>query len=155
MASSSNHDSTESSVAFGALLDRLRELGLPAGDYAIFGSGPLAVRGIVEAPGDLDVLCRGRAWDQVCDLAPLRTVEPWGVELVELDAGRLSFGKRWAIGSFDEDELIETAEILAGLPFVRLWHVIEYKTLSGRAKDQRHLEALRNHHEYHRSDAHD
>ena len=32
-------------------------LELPAGDYAVFGSGPLTVRGIIPFSNDLDVLC--------------------------------------------------------------------------------------------------
>ena len=44
------------------LLGRLRALELPAEDYAVFGSGPLAVRGLIEHIGDLDVVARGPAW---------------------------------------------------------------------------------------------
>ena len=50
------------------LFDRLRDLALPSGDYAVFGSGPLAIRGIIEACGDLDVLCKPNVWDIVLEL---------------------------------------------------------------------------------------
>lgn len=123
------------------LFERLRGLQLPVGEFVIFGSGPLVVRGVIEAGHDLDVLCRGPAWEAVCALAPPQP-SAWGVDLVNLDEGRLTFGTRWAIGEVDTDELIETAEIIDGLPFARLQHVIAYKRLSGRPKDLDHLAAL-------------
>lgn len=123
------------------LFDRLRALRLPIGEFVVFGSGPLVVRGVIDASNDLDVVCRGPAWEAVCALSP-PTRSPWGVDLVCLDDGRLTFGTRWAIGDVDTDELIDTAEIIDGLPFARLRHVIAYKRLSGRPKDLEHLAAL-------------
>ncbi len=127
----------------GKLFSRLRALHLPAGDYVVFGSGPLVVRGIIEASGDLDVVCRKAAWDAVCALAPPKKVAPWSVELVSFDQDRLTFGRSWAIGEVDPDLLIDTAEIIDGLPFAQLEHVLGYKKLSRRPKDLAHLEAYR------------
>lgn len=120
----------------------LRELELPADDYVIFGSAPLAVRGIIPAVNDLDVVCRGSAWEAVCAQSAPERNERWGVELVELYGGRLTFGTEWAIGEVAVDELIETAEWIDGLPFARLDLVEAYKRLSGRPKDLDHLRAL-------------
>jgi hypothetical protein len=120
----------------------LRSLQLPANDYAIFGSGPLVVRGVIETANDLDVLCRGAAWEAVCTLAPPKWDPKWSVELVSLYDDRLTFGTRWAIGEVDVDELIDSAEMIEGLPFARLAYVIEYKKRSARPKDIEHLEAL-------------
>ena len=41
------------------------------------------------------------------------------------------------------DELIDTAETIEGLPFVRLEHVVAYKRIRASAKDQVHLEQYR------------
>ena len=57
--------------------------------------------------------------------------------------GAVTFGKKWGIGKFDVDELIDTAEIIDGLPFVRLEHVICYKKIRASAKDLLHLDKLR------------
>jgi hypothetical protein len=48
-----------------SLFDEVKALNLPRGDFAIFGSGPLIVRGIIPASNDLDIICRGEAWDEV------------------------------------------------------------------------------------------
>lgn len=124
------------------LFERMRSLRLPPDDYAIFGSGPLVVRGVIEATNDLDILCRGAAWDAVCALAAPKHDPKWEVELVSLLDGRLTFGTSWAIGEVDVNEVIDTAETIDGLPFARLAFVVEYKKVSSRPKDLAHLEAL-------------
>ena len=63
--------------------------------------------------------------------------------IVSLFDGTVTIGTEWAIGEFDVDELIDTAETIDGLPFVRLVHVIRYKEIAARPKDLRHLELLR------------
>ena len=122
--------------------EALRRLELPQHDYAIFGSGPLIVRGIVGMGNDIDVVCRGHAWELVKAKGEVRYLEQYDVDIVEIDVGSLSFGTQWGIGDFDIDELIDTAEEIAGLPFVRLEHVVAYKRIANRAKDIAHLQAL-------------
>ena len=127
----------------GHLFDLVRSLELPDGDFAIFGSGPLIVRGVVEASNDLDVLTRGAAWERARDCGVLVYLPEHDVEIVSLFDGAVTIGTEWAIGEFDVDELIDTAETIDGLPFVRLVHVIRYKEIAARPKDLRHLELLR------------
>ena len=126
----------------GDVFDLLRSLELPAGDYAIFGSGPLIVRGIIEVGNDLDVLARGAAWDAALDLGDLVYLREHDVEVVSCFDGVVTIGTEWAIGEVDVDELIDTAEIIEGLPFARLEHVIRYKQIAARPKDLRHLELI-------------
>lgn len=125
-----------------ALFDLLRSLELPGGDYAVFGSGPLIIRGVIPPTNDLDILCRGSAWQRACALGQMTHLEEHGVDVVTCFDGAIQLGTRWAIGDSDVDELIDTAEIIHGIPFVRLEHVIAYKRLAGRAKDLQHLEQL-------------
>ena len=47
-----------------AYLAELKALNLPLGHYAIFGSGPLAVRGIREA-ADLDIIVSESLWKEL------------------------------------------------------------------------------------------
>lgn len=125
------------------LFERLRGLDLPAGQYAVFGSGPLLVRGVIEDAGDLDVLVRRPAWESVSRVGTLVEIEE-GVMIVSVDDGALTFGRSWAYGDFDIDELIDTAEIIDGLPFVLLEHVVTFKEAADRAKDREHLALLAN-----------
>ena len=124
------------------LIARLQSLALPAGDYAVFGSGPLIVRGIIEATNDLDVISRGAAWDRACELGDLVYLAEHDVEVVSFDDGAITVGTGWAYGEVDIDRLIDTAELIEGLPFVRLEHVVRYKQAAARPKDLIHLRAL-------------
>ena len=126
-----------------SLFDRVKRLNLPVSDFAIFGSGPLIVRGIIPASNDLDIICRGQAWETVKAIGVLEYLSKYDVTVVTMCGGRLTFGTKWAIGEFDIDELIDGAEEIDGLPFVRLEHVTSYKEISKRPKDLRHIEALR------------
>ena len=124
------------------LIDLLRSLELSPGDFAVFGSGPLLVRGIIDAASDLDVISRRAAWDRACKLGDLVYIEEHGVEIVSFFDGAITVGTSWAYGEVDIDRLIETAELIDGVPFVRLEHVVRYKEAAARPKDLIHLRAL-------------
>jgi hypothetical protein len=125
------------------LFDDLIKLDLPKDDYAVFGSGPLIVRGIIPASNDLDVVCRGAAWEKVKTIGTLQYNDDYDVEIVTLFDGRVTFGNKWGIGNFDVDDLIDGAEYIYELPFVRLEHVVEYKLIRVSAKDLSHIDALK------------
>ena len=67
----------------------------------------------------------------------------YDVTIVNLPDCDITFGTSWGIGKFDIDVLIDGAETIESLPFVRLEHVIAYKTIRSSAKDLAHLAALR------------
>ena len=122
------------------LFDRLRAMSLPDGSYAVFGSGPLAIRGLIDGVGDLDIIVREPAWSRICDAG---TSVMYGDHLT-IDLGNgLTFGRSWAYGDFDVETLIDNAETIDGLPFVQLEAVAAYKQIAGRPKDLRHIAILR------------
>ncbi len=124
------------------LLQRLRALSLPLGHYAVFGSGPLLVRGLIPDVGDLDVLVRGPAWSTAAEHGQVIRLDAYDIDVISVDGGALTFGRTWGIGSFDVDTLIDTADIIDGIPFVTLDHVIVYKRMANRPKDVHHLELM-------------
>ena len=132
-------------VRLSALFDSVKNLNLPSSDFAIFGSGPLVVRGIIPQANDVDVICRGSAWDIVRSVGRLEYLEAYDVTIVSVCDGQISFGTKWGIGEFDEDELIDNAIHIDGLPFVSLKDVVRYKLIRGSPKDLAHLEALKKH----------
>ena len=126
------------------MLRRLLDLELPDGEWALFGSGPLLARRWIEDVGDLDVIARGRAWDVAQTLGRPLHLDEHDVDVVAIEGG-ITIGARWAIGSFDVDELIDTAEFVDEVPCVRLEHVAAYKEIARRPKDLRHLEIIAAH----------
>lgn len=125
------------------VFDKLRQLNLRPNGYAIFGSGPLVIRGIIPYANDLDVLCHQDVWELISSIGTTEFLPAYDVTVAKLFGGAVTFGTRWGIGDFDVGELIETAEVIDALPFVRLEHVICYKKIRSSEKDLRHLGALK------------
>jgi hypothetical protein len=125
------------------LLQKVQQLRLPVGDFAIFGSGPLLVRGIIDGVGDIDILCRGNAWLKASSIGELVYLDEYDVEIISIDDGLITLGRSWGYGDFDVDELIDSAEEINGLRFVLLRYVIEYKQIANRAKDLKHLDLIK------------
>ena len=125
------------------LVRKLSGLGLTDGDWAVFGSGPLLLRGWIDDAGDIDIITRGPAWaraHQLGDEIRLRD----GSIIIDTGEG-VTIGTRWLYGEPDIDELIDTAEIVAGVPCVRIEHVERYKRLADRPKDRVHLAIIESH----------
>lgn len=130
------------------LFDYLRKLDLPP-DYAIYGSGPLSVRGIIEASNDLDVLCGPDSWAVATKLGDVVHLADYGVDVVSILDDHITFGTRWGIGDFDVAELIRSADEIDSLRFVRLEYVEAYKFIRSSEKDRGHLQALRKYQQDH------
>ncbi len=127
------------------LIARLRELDLPRGHWALHGSGPLLLRGWIDEVGDLDVVCRGPAWERALEVGEITILEPDGVEIVAVDGGAITIGRSWRYGETPIDTYLDTAEDLDGIPCVRLEHIVAYKRIAGRPKDVDHLRVIGEH----------
>lgn len=120
------------------LFDELKKLSLPEGEWAVFGSGPMWVRGIRES-SDIDVIARGAAWDWARANGKTGVKEGSGLECVSFCDGDIEVYRAWYPGEWDIDALIDTAEMIDGIPFVRLEHVVAWKNVMGREKDAKDL----------------
>jgi len=123
------------------LIKKLLSLNLPTDDYAVFGSGPLYAHNIIKKPRDLDVLARGEAWKKALKLGKLEKL-PLGSRAVRLFNGRVEIVNTWVPGKWDVDELIDTAEIIEGIRFVKLENVLKWKRKMGRPKDLKHIKMI-------------
>ncbi len=123
---------------FSSYLQELNELNLPKGSYAIFGSGPLAIRNIRDTH-DIDGIVKKDAYIQLCKRFPENVVsEP--VDCIKLR--NLEIGNNWTNDSTHIDEMIDTAEIINDYPFVKLEYVIEWKRNLGREKDKNDINLI-------------
>lgn len=124
------------------LFQRVRDLNLPIGEYAIFGSGPMGVRGIREM-GDVDIIVTQKLWDNFIkkpDWEQRQIDNLCGIKNEKLN---IEIWKDWWIG-WNVEQMIKEAETIDGLPFVSLEMMIEWKTLVGREKDLKDLELIKN-----------
>ena len=111
---------------------------MPLGQYAIFGSGSMAIRGIREAQ-DIDVMVLRKLWDRLVAENPLA---------LRHDPEHLLFGnvevfREWRLMTGLVPTMIAEADIIDGLPFVKLKYTIEWKQLLNRDKDRRDVELIR------------
>ena len=120
------------------LFDELKKLALPGGDYVVFGSGPLWVRGIRESH-DIDILARGRAWEWAKQYGEAGVKESSGLEYVSFADDGIEIYDAWYPGEWDVDRLIDTAETIDGVPFAQLDQVVAWKKVMGREKDGQDL----------------
>ena len=106
---------------FDYLLELLKSYNLPDGEYAVFGSAPLAITGIINDVNDFDVIIKPRSWDFESD-------NEYRTEDIE-------FFDNWP--DFDVDDLIDNHTFeFRGVLFVYPEKVIEYKRKMNRPKDQ-------------------
>lgn len=106
---------------FDYLLELLKSYNLPDGEYAVFGSAPLAITGMINDVSDFDVIIKPRSWDFESD-------NEYRTEDIE-------FFDNWP--GFDVDDLIDNHTFeFRGVLFVYPEKVIEYKRKMNRSKDQ-------------------
>ena len=114
------------------LLKELKELNLPVEDFAIFGSGPMAIRGLREND-DLDIIVKKELWEKLSKKYPVRTKNEGRTSYIQI--GGIEIFKNWKPWFESTEELIDEADIIQGIRFVRLERVIKWKKAMGRDKD--------------------
>ena len=112
-------------------LKELEELDLPKEKYAVFGSGPIAIRGLRDAR-DIDVIVKSDVYRELCAKYPDNVVTT-PVKCIQL--GNIEIGDTWLNSQKKINEMINDAENIHGHPFVRLDYLIEWKKKMGRKKD--------------------
>ncbi len=91
---------------------------------------------------DLDILCKQDVWGIVSREGVKEFLPEYDVTVASFFDGAITFGTEWGIGDFNVTELIETAEMIDSLPFVRLEYVVRYKTIRSGDNDLKLLSAL-------------
>lgn len=117
------------------LFRKLLSLQLTKGDYAVFGSGPMYIHGLRYSIHDLDLIARGRAWEEAIWMGKPSVTEKGKGNRILLFGGDIEIFDAWAPGEWDINDLIDNAEVFEGMRFVRLEYVLEWKKMMGREKD--------------------
>jgi hypothetical protein len=122
------------------LLELVDDLRLSLGQYAIFGGGSLAIRGIRDAK-DLDIFVTEKLFIELLSSGWQRLSYPGGNSYL------LHHHKGIAIQAFHRwvdhgwapkiDEYINNPEIIDGLPFMSISELHEWKSVVDRPKDRK------------------
>lgn len=124
------------------LFKKLKELNLQKEKFAIFGSGPMGIRDLKEI-GDLDIILPENIFNDLKKRPDFKLdKKKSGNEYLKKDG--IEFYKNWHPGNWDIDKLIQEAEIINDLPFVKLEDVLKWKKLKMREKDIKDIELIEN-----------
>ncbi len=120
-------------------LDELKTLNLPKDKFAVFGSGPLAIRNLRENR-DVDIIAKPELWNELIEKysADNKNAKSIQIEHIEI-------WKEWK--PFSEEELncfIDIADIIEGFRFVKLENVVKWKSYRNQNKDKIDIELINN-----------
>jgi len=121
------------------LFQKVKKLQLPQGEYALFGSAPLGIRGLKEC-NDIDIIVTQKLWEELKNKSWKIKIAPHGSEYFEYD--EMEFWKDWRPGEWNIDELIQAAEIIEELSFVGLEQVLKWKKMMAREKDFKDIKRI-------------
>lgn len=127
------------------IVSRVKNLNLPLGEYLVFGSGVMEVHGIRQAK-DVDLLISDKLYHQLRKQGWRRK---WNHKRV-LTCKALKKGDNeaftnlyWKAYQFHTQDLIANAEMIDGLPFMKLTDYLFYKQHLPRAKDKQDVILMR------------
>lgn len=123
------------------LFQKVRDLDLPKGKYALFGSAPLGIRNLKEC-NDADIIVTEDLWNDIKEKDGFSYERKGNSECFTNNDGSIEFWHNWFPWYKNIDKLLESAEIIDGLPFVKLEYVVEWKKLFGREKDLKDIERV-------------
>ena len=124
------------------LFRQLDTLCLPINEYAITGSGPLYVHGLIPSlKNDLDIIARNEAWEKSLNHGIPKNGE-LGDLIINLFNNQIQIFNGWSISNESVNEIIKNSEIYSGYPFVSLEHVLSWKKKLMRPKDKYHIKLI-------------
>ncbi len=117
------------------IIQKVKSLNLPVGQYAVFGSAPMAIRKIRESH-DIDMVVTEELYQHLKDHGWKDKVSNNGSKMLHKD--EFEVGMSWEFGEYKPDvaNLIQNADMFEGIPFVKLEEVLKWKKAWGRDKDQ-------------------
>lgn len=113
-------------MKYEELLEEVKTLNLDIKEYAVFGSGPLAVRGLRES-NDIDIIVTEKLWENL--------EKQNDVQDDRIIIGNVEIWHNWKPWIEDIEQLIKSAELIKETPHVQLKYIKEWKKKMGREKD--------------------
>lgn len=124
------------------LFEKAKRLNFPIGEYALFGSAPMGIRGLKECH-DIDIIVTEDLFEK------FKGGPDWQLKLTDdgseyLENDSVELWKNWGPGKWDIGKLIKEAEFINDLPFVKLNYLIQWRKLNAREKDLKDIEVIEN-----------
>ncbi len=119
-------------------LSELKKLNLLTERYAIFGSGPLAIRNLRKNK-DIDLAVSKDLWFKLVKKYPQGVNDP--KIKIQLSKNISAYDINCLVFKID---LKKDVEFIKGLPFITLQKTLEWKKLKNREKDQDDIKLIEN-----------
>jgi hypothetical protein len=123
----------------------LMSLRLDVSNFAIAGSGPIFARGWIDDPGDIDIVARRSAWRTAAEIGEVAAAPYSDARRISLFDGHVDVYDGWFPHRWSVDSLIDEADFLGGLRFVRLDIIAATKRMLDRPRDLLHLRIVAEH----------
>lgn len=125
------------------LFDKVKNLDIPLGEYALFGSAAMGIRRLREC-NDINIIVKKGLFDNLKKDSKWRcgVKENTGSEFLEKDGVEIVC--EWEFPDFNVNDLIDESEIIMGLPFVKLQYIVEWKKKKKRKIDLEDIEVITN-----------
>ncbi|MGA3020599.1 MAG: hypothetical protein ABSD68_01460 [Candidatus Micrarchaeales archaeon] len=127
---------------FVEIANKIKKLSLPLGEYALFGSVPLAAHGIRESR-DIDIVAMPKLYNRLRMLQGWKEgIFPSGDKVLRKDDVEMC--KDWNYKSYNPSvkKLITEADIIDGIPVVKLEETLAWKKAFGREKDLKDVKLI-------------
>ncbi len=118
-------------------LEELKKMNFPINQFAIFGSGPLGIRGIRDS-NDIDLIVKDNLWEELLKKYTISKNKHNAIII-----GNIEIFNNW-LPFKDINVLIDSADIIEGFRFVKLEYVLEWKKFLGREKDLIDIKLIEN-----------
>jgi hypothetical protein len=118
-------------------LDELRGLNLPKDKFAVFGSGTLAIRELRENK-DLDVIVKRDLFEELSKKYPVVNVEKGG----SIETGHMEIWANLEPWFSDIIPMIDDADIIEGIRFVKLKYVLAWKKMRNSDRDKEDIKLI-------------
>ena len=126
------------------IIDEVKKLQLPLGQYSVVGEGALSVRGIRDYQ-DIDLIVAEPLYEKLKNEGwKEREKSPGFAHLYKANAEIAKSFLHIKGCNLRTDDVIRNSEIIEGVPFMALNDLIELKKTLGRDKDENDIQLIMN-----------
>jgi len=124
------------------IIQKIKELNLPLGQYVIVGSGTMDVLGIRPA-GDIDIAVTKELHQKLRETGEWDEHERYNKIFLTKDVFEIIPKLEFELYPTTAEEAISSALMIDGVPFMNLDELIKFKLSQSREKDMRDIELIK------------
>lgn len=124
------------------IIQKIKELNLPKGQYVVIGSGVMDILGIRRA-NDIDLSVTKELHQKLRKTGEWEEFENYGKIFLKKDVFEINGELNWDKYKTTTEEAIKTAFSIDGIPFMNIEELLKFKMASGREKDFKDIELIK------------